>query len=172
MECYPVLSADLIARIEQLAAQIGKTKTALAAQIAHWSLWNHAALDQLRPFFQFAVALSWDADPQASVFHVWVPDREGGKDIRTVIGEEQEQEGRRFKFRITQEDRRRLQVIAYALNVTKVDSLWPVLIPLVLLDDRALYAVTQTRDATVRGFHPLRQEWIEAKAAGIRRDAT
>ena len=171
VECYPTLSVDLIEQIERLSVQIGKTKTAFAARIAHWSLWNHAALDQLRPYFQFAVALSWDTNERSNTFHVWMPDREGYRDIRPVIGEEQEQVGRRFKFRISQEDRRRIQIVAYALNVTKVDSLWPVLLPLVLLDDRALYAVTQSRDATARGFHPLLQEWIEATATGKWRDA-
>lgn len=171
VECYPTLSADWIEQLTRIAVQIGKTKTTFAAQIAHWSLWNHVALDQLRPYFQFAVALSWDTDERSNTFHVWMPDKDGFKDIRPVIGEEQEQEGRRFKFRISQEDRRRIQVVAYALNVTKVDSLWPILLPLTMLDGMALYAVTQSRDAAARGFHPLRQEWVEAKATGTWRDA-
>ena len=172
VECYPTLSAELIEQLVTIAAQIGQTKTAFAAKVAHWSLWNHTAVDQLQPYFQHMVALSWDANQYSNCFHAWVPDVNGFRDIRKIINEEQEQQGQRFKFRISQEDRRRLQVLAYALNMTKVDSLWPVLLPLILLDDRALYAVTQSKDATARGFHPLRQEWVEAKAIETWRDAT
>jgi hypothetical protein len=164
VECYPMLNAELIEQLVAVAAQIGQTKTAFAAKLAHFCLWNHTALDQLRPYFQFAVALNWNEDEQRNVFHVWMPDREGYRDIRPVIGEEREQQGQRFKFRITQEDRRRLQVLAYALNISKVDSLWPVLFPLMLLDGRSLYNITQSRDVAVRGFHPLRQEWLEIRS--------
>ena len=59
-----------------------------------------------------------------------------------------------------------MQVVAYALNITSADSLWPILLPLVLLDARSLYVVTQIRDAAASGYHPLLQEWVTVKAEG------
>ena len=164
VECYPTLNAELIEQLVVVAAQIGQTKTAFAAKLAHFCLWNHTALDQLQPYFQHVVALSWDANQYSNCFHAWVPDVSGFRDIRKIINEEQEQQGQRFKFRISQEDRRRIQVIAYALNISKVDSLWPVLFPIMMLDGRSLYNITQNTDVAVRGFHPLRQEWLEVKS--------
>ena len=57
-----------------------------------------------------------------------------------------------------------MQVLAYALGVTKVAGLWSVLFPLTLLDDRSLWNLTNNRDVIVRGFHPLRREWLTAKS--------
>ena len=163
-DCNPVLSLDLHDQIKQLAEITNKTKTSFAGNLAHYCLWNKAVLEPLHPYFQFAVALSWDVNVQSNVFHVWMPDREGWRDIRSVVREEQEQEGKRFKFRISQEDRRRLQVLAYALNMATLDSLWPILFPLALLDGRSLWNLTNSRDVTIRGFHPLQQEWLTAKS--------
>ncbi len=169
VDCYPTLNGEVITQLTSLAELTGHTKTAFAGKAAHWALWNHAAIDQLQPYFQHMVSLEWDANEYSNCFHAWIPSHDA-RDIRPVIEWEQGQEGQRFKFRITQEDRRRLQVIAYALNITSADSLWPVLLPLVLLDARSLYAVTQSRDAVVSGFHPLRQEWLSVKAEGTWRE--
>ncbi len=155
VDCYPTLNREVIAQLTQLAELTGQTKTAFAGKVAHWALRNHSAIDQLQPYFQHMVSLEWDANQYSNCFHAWIPLAQG-KDIRPVIEWKQGQEGQRFKFRISQEDRCRLQVIAYALNITSADSLWPVLLPLVLLDARSLYAVTQSRDAAnaiTKQFH-------------------
>ena len=165
VDCYPTLNGEVIAQLTQLAELTGQTKTAFAGKVAHWSLWNHAAIDQLQPYFMHMVSLEWDSNQYSNCFLAWIASTDA-RDIRQVIEWEQEQEGQRFKFRISQEDRRRLQVVAYALNITSADSLWPVLFPLVLLDARSLYAVTQIRDAAASGYHPLRQEWVTVKAEG------
>ena len=165
VDCYPTLNGEVIAQLTQLAELTGQTKTTFAGKVAHWALWNHSAIDQLQPYIQHMVSLEWDSNQYSNCFHAWIASTDA-RDIRQVIEWEQEQEGQRFKFRITQEDRRRLQVIAYALNITSADSLWPVLLPLVLLDARSLYAVTQSRDAAASGYHPLLQEWVTVKAEG------
>lgn len=164
VDCYPSLNVELIKQLVYLANETGQTKTAFASRVAHYCLWNHAALDQLQPYFQHMVALSWDTNEYSNCFHAWVPDIHGFRDIRPVIDEELVQDRERFKFRISQEDRRRLQVLAFALNITKVDRLWPVLFPIVLLDGRSLWNLTQQRDIHIHGFHPLHQEWVEAKS--------
>ncbi len=163
IECYPTLSLELHMQVMQLAVVNGITKTKCAGQIAHYSLWNHAVLDQLQSFIQFAVALDWNISASDHCFHTWLPDRKG-KSIQPIIRAEHNKKGKRLKFRVNQEDRRRLQVLAYALGVTKVDGLWSVLFPLTLLDGRSLWNLTNNRDVIVRGFHPLRQEWLTAKS--------
>lgn len=171
VDCYPSLNVELIKQLVLLASETGQTKTAFASHVAHYCLWNHAVLDQLQPYFQHIVALTWDTNEYSNCFHAWVPDLRWFRDIRPVIDEELVQDRERFKFRISQEDRRRLQVLAYALNITKLDGLWPVLFPLVLLDGRSLWNLTQHREIVFHGFHPLKQEWIEAKSWDNHREA-
>lgn len=84
VDCYPTLSLDLIEQLVTLAERIGKTKTAFAAKVAHWALWNHAVIDQLQPYFQHMVALNWDTNQLSNCFHAWVPDVKGHKDIRML----------------------------------------------------------------------------------------
>ena len=162
IQCFPTLRLEWHLQIQQLAAIKGISKTKCAAQIAHYALWNLAILDQLQPFFHFGIAVDWDKSASDNCFHAWMVDRKAKK-IQPVIRAEQ-QDGKRLKFRIDQEDRHRQQVIAYGLGVTKADTIWSVLFPLTLLDGRSLWNLTNNRDVIVRGFHPLRQEWVAAKS--------
>ena len=162
IECYPTLSQEWHLQIQQLAEVNGISKTKFAGQIAHWSLWNYAILDQLQPYFHFAVAVNWDQSASDNCFHAWIGDRKA-KEIRPIIRDEQ-QDGKRFKFRIDQEDRHRQQVIAYGLGITKADAIWVVLFPLVLLDDRSLWNLTRDKSVEISGYHPLKRRWITARS--------
>jgi hypothetical protein len=149
-------------QIQQLAAVKDISKTKCAAQIAHYALWSRAILDQLQPFFHFGVAVNWDQSASDNCFHTWLGESKA-KAIQPLIRKAQ-QNGKRLKFRIDQEDRRRQQVIAYALGLTKADGLWAVLLPSVLLDDRALWNLTRDKSIEINGYHPIKQSWVTARS--------
>ncbi len=162
VECYPTLSIELHEQIEYLAQVRGITKTAFANELAHYCLWNHHVLDRLQPFCHFAAALNWDSKASDNTFYVWIASEDVVKDIRQYLPKPVS--GKRLKFRISQEDRRRLQVMVFATDTTKADSLWSILFPLALLNPHSIYTLTSSRDVAISGVHPLTGEYIETNS--------
>lgn len=165
VECYPTLGEEALTQIDGMAQLRGLSRSAMAADIAHHCLWSERVLSQLQPYLQAAVALTWDVDPAANVFHCWVSPRVV-RDLRPCLSDARA-DGQRVKFRISQVDRHRLQVLAFALGRTSADALWPVLFGLALTDGRSLYALTRVAGVAVHARHPLTGEWIHVESEGI-----
>lgn len=165
VDCYPTLAIEIVQRLDDLSGLKGVTRASMAADVAHHCLWSVRILEQLQPYLHIAAALSWDAGDQANVFHCWLANRTI-KDIRPRLDDARGEQGQRVKFRISQEDRRRLQVIAYALGGTAADTLWPVLFGLALTDAQSVYTLTRERGLAITGRHPLTGEWVETESWG------
>lgn len=166
VECYPTLAAETIQAIDQLAAVTKVSRTSMAARIAHHCVWSRHVIDPLQPYLQVACALAWDSDVRDNVFHVWLADRTGAQEIRPCLERARATGGQRVKFRVMPEDRKRLQVLAYALGTTQADTLWPLLFGIALADGESLFIVTRVRGIHVSGLHPLTGDRVTAISAG------
>lgn len=127
VDCYPTLSWFTIDQLDHFARQAGHTRTRYTAEVAHLSLWNHACLEVLQPYTILPVTLHWKTPgeifglfPSESPKKIHIPD------------------GRRIKFRISFEDMQRLKVLQYSVFSSSRDSLWSLLIPSVLQNDRVI----------------------------------
>lgn len=125
VDCYPTLSWFTIDQLENLSHSSGFTRTQYTARIAHLSLWNQSCLEVLQPYIILPATFHWKAPGEIfGVFPSKTPKR-----ISTP-------EGRRIKFRISFEDYQRLKMIQYATFTSSRDSLWSLLIPSVLQNQR------------------------------------
>lgn len=160
VDCYPAVSTLLIDQIGLIADVIGETRTKVAGDLAHLALYNERVLMQVRPYFHFPLLITWNTGSLSNVFYISHPSTEVS-DLRPLIQAARGDEPSRLKFRISQSDRRRLQGLMYACNLSTADALWPILLGLVVLEPRVVSLITGSNEVALCGRHPLTGDYIE-----------
>lgn len=170
VDCYPALAPALCEQIGLIADVVGETRTKIAGELAHLALYNEAVLMQVRPYFHFPFTITWNTGALSNVFYIAQPDQ-SVTDLRPLIADARGENATRLKFRITQSDRRRLQGLMYACNLSTADALWPILLGLVCLSPRAVSLLTGSNEVALCGRHPLNGDYVETStlASGVLR---